>query len=84
LINILLDQGLPRSASSILRDEGWNVLHTGDISLSRYTDKQILEKAPGGIGFAFHRAGSNHALSAISRFLFLKICQNVKLFLREP
>ena len=45
MIGILLDQGLPRSAGPALCDEGWDVLHTGDIGLSRSTDRQILEFA---------------------------------------
>jgi predicted nuclease of predicted toxin-antitoxin system len=45
LSSILLDQGLPRSASSLLRDEGWDVVHTGDIGLSRATDREILDFA---------------------------------------
>jgi len=45
LIGILLDQGLPRSAASILREEGWDVLHTGDIGLHRASDSQLLEFA---------------------------------------
>jgi len=47
VIGILLDQGLPRSAGSALRDEGWDVLHTGDIGLRRSTDAQILDYARG-------------------------------------
>ena len=42
---VLLDQGLPRSAASLLRDEGWDVVHTGDIGLSRATDREVLDFA---------------------------------------
>ena len=45
MINILLDQGLPRSAVSALCDEGWDVLHTGDIGMSRSSDADILKYA---------------------------------------
>ena len=45
MTRILLDQGLPRSAVGILRSKGWDVLHTGDIGLSRAMDRQILEYA---------------------------------------
>ncbi len=42
---VLLDQGLSRTAARILRETGWDVLHTGDIGLSRATDKDILTYA---------------------------------------
>jgi predicted nuclease of predicted toxin-antitoxin system len=42
---ILLDQGMPRGAAILLRNAGWQVVHTGDIGLSRATDRQIVEYA---------------------------------------
>lgn len=45
MIKILLDQGLPRSSVKILNNKGWDVIHTGDVGLSRATDRQLLEYA---------------------------------------
>lgn len=45
MTKILLDQGLPRSAAKILKDKDWDVIHTGDIGLSRATDRKILDIA---------------------------------------
>lgn len=42
---ILLDQGIPGTAAKILKEKGWDVLHTGDIGLSGATDNEILEYA---------------------------------------
>ena len=45
MIRILLDQGLPRTTASYLQTEEWDVLHTGDIGLSKTKDIEILEYA---------------------------------------
>lgn len=45
MIRILLDQGLPRRTPFHLKNEYWDVLHTGDIGLSKATDSEILEYA---------------------------------------
>lgn len=45
MIRLLLDQGLPRTACRMLAAAGWDVIHVGDIGLSRATDQQILDYA---------------------------------------
>ncbi|MDP2647273.1 MAG: DUF5615 family PIN-like protein [Desulfobacterales bacterium] len=42
---VLLDQGLPRTAAKILRETGWDALHTGDIGFSQAADQEILTYA---------------------------------------
>ncbi len=45
IMKLLLDQGLPRSASILLSDRGINTIHVGDIGLSAAEDTEIIEKA---------------------------------------
>jgi predicted nuclease of predicted toxin-antitoxin system len=44
VIRLLLDQGLPRSTVLKLRERGWDVVHVGEIGLSRATDEEILQR----------------------------------------
>lgn len=42
---LLLDQGLPRSTARFLAADSWDVVHVGDLDLSRATDAEILHTA---------------------------------------
>lgn len=42
---LLLDQGLPRSAATLLRQSGWDVVHVSEIGMSRASDAAILQRA---------------------------------------
>ncbi len=42
-MKLLLDQGMPRSTVEILREAGFEAVHTGDIGLATADDAVILE-----------------------------------------
>lgn len=44
-MKLLLDQSLPRSTASLLRAEGLDAVHTGEIGLATATDAIILERS---------------------------------------
>lgn len=44
-MKLLLDQGLPRSASDLLCEAGFDKVHVGDIGLASAEDTEILQKA---------------------------------------
>ena len=44
-MKLLLDQGLPRSAAALLRNAGFDTVHTGEIGLARAEDAVILDEA---------------------------------------
>jgi predicted nuclease of predicted toxin-antitoxin system len=41
-MKLLLDQGLPIITATILRNAGWDVVHTAEVDLSRAKDSEIL------------------------------------------
>ncbi|MDD2853831.1 MAG: DUF5615 family PIN-like protein [Desulfuromonadaceae bacterium] len=41
-MKLLLDQGLPITSAAILRDAGWDVVHTAEVGLNRSKDSEIL------------------------------------------
>jgi predicted nuclease of predicted toxin-antitoxin system len=45
MIRLLIDQGLPRSASALLREVGIEATHVGEAGLAQATDTRILQVA---------------------------------------
>ena len=44
-MRLLLDQGLPRSAATLLSERGFDAVHAGDIGLASAADAAILDQA---------------------------------------
>lgn len=44
-MKLLLDQGTPRSAAALLREEGIDAVHTGEIGMANAGDAEIIERA---------------------------------------
>ena len=43
MIKVLLDQGLPRTAASLLREIGWDVQHVSERGISQTEDVAIID-----------------------------------------
>ncbi len=66
-MKLLLDQGTPRSAARILRNAGFDVLHTGDIGLAEASDSEIFLKANLEDRVVITLDADFHALLALSQ-----------------
>lgn len=44
-MKLLLDQGTPRSAATLLRQAGFDAVHTGEIGLAEAEDDEIIRRA---------------------------------------
>ena len=44
-MKLLLDQGTPRSAATILREAGFDAVHTGETGLAEAEDSEIIHRA---------------------------------------
>ncbi len=44
-MKLLLDQGTPRSAATLLRQAGWDAVHTGETGLAEAEDAEIIRRA---------------------------------------
>ena len=65
-MKILLDQGLPRSTTSVLRASGHDSTHVGDIGLARASDESILDRGRADGSVIVTLDADFHALLAFS------------------
>ena len=65
-MNILLDQGVPRSAAMLLGAAGFDAVHTGEIGLATAPDSAVLQAARDGKRILVTLDADFHALLARS------------------
>lgn len=66
-MKLLLDQGTPRSAADILREAGFDVVHTGEVGLAEAEDAEIIERAASEDRIAVTLDADFHALLVLSQ-----------------
>ena len=66
MIRALLDQGLPRSSTALLRQAGWDVAHAGELGLAKASDATILARAASDRRMIVTLDADFHRLLAIS------------------
>jgi len=66
-MKLLLDQGLPRSAATLLSEYGIDTIHVADINLSAADDQDILEEAKNNERVVVTLDADFHALLALSK-----------------
>jgi uncharacterized protein (DUF433 family) len=66
VMRLILDQGVPRDASSLLRKLGYECTHVGEAGMSRAADQEILAWAAGEKTTAVTLDADFHAILAVS------------------
>ena len=66
MIKMLLDQGLPRTAASLLRERGWDAQHVSERGMSRAEDSVIIDLARLEQRMVVTLDADFHALLAVS------------------
>ena len=66
-MRLVLDQGIPRDAASVLREAGHECTHVGEIAMSTAADDEILAWAAGQSATVVTLDADFHTILAVSR-----------------
>jgi len=75
-MKLLLDQGLPRTAASLLRQAGIDAVHVGEIGFSSASDAEILDRGREEGCVIVTLDADFHALLALSRAMAPSVIRN--------
>ena len=65
-MRLVLDQGVPRDAASLLRELGYDCTHVGEVGMSRAANQEILAWAVGEKATVVTLDADFHAILAVS------------------
>ena len=67
-MKLLLDQGLPRSASSLLTQQGLDTIHVSEIGMWAAEDSEIMQKAQADNRVVVTLDADFHSILALNNF----------------